>query len=71
MKTHFTCVENKVGYYVWRLARNLLHAKRNLKSSRESPDYPHRMFLQGVENEANNRFKSAKEFFEKEIRKIK
>lgn len=71
MKTHFTCVENKVGYYVWSLARNLLHARRNLRRAILDDNSPSRGFLQGVENEANNRFESAKEFFEKEIRKIK
>lgn len=71
MKTEFTCIDNKIGYYVWTLARNLLHAKRNLKHAIDSADYPDKMFLHGVENEANNRFQSAKEYFEKELRKIK
>lgn len=70
MKIKFTATDNKIGYYVWSLARNLLHAKRNLKKlSNKSggDDGPSLEFLKGVCNEAHNRFYSAKEYFNKEI----
>ena len=70
MKTKFTAQDNKIGFYVWSLARNLLHVRRNLKFAKPGDSsYPDHAFLEGIENEAYHRYEAAKEYFYKEIRK--
>jgi hypothetical protein len=72
MKVDFTQLDNKIGYYVWRLGRNLLSNKRTLRrlaKNADSGDGPSLEYVKGVCSEAHNRFYAAKEFFNKEIKK--
>lgn len=61
MKIRFTCVENKPGYNLWILARELLHAKRNLRTSFKGSDYPDIESLKEKEREVSEKFYNAKE----------
>lgn len=65
IETHLTpTTEQIVGEYVWLLARNLLQAKRNLRTiTKNDPPIWALEFAKGVENEAHNRYYSAKEYF--------
>lgn len=58
----------KIGYYVYSLARNLLHAKRQLRFSKLN-NLSAEDFHRGVELEAHNRYYAAKETFWEEIKK--
>lgn len=61
---------SKIGYYIYSLARNLLLAKRikRMMINLHSP-YEVLAYHRGIENEAHNRFYTAKETFWEEIKK--
>jgi hypothetical protein len=72
MKVEFTAIDNKIGYYVWRLGRNLLQNKRSLRrlaKTIDCGDGPNLEFIKGTCSEAHNRFYAAKDYFNKEISK--
>lgn len=55
---------SREGLYVWQLARNLLSAKRRLRSAiKHNFGKNDKMFYMGVENEAHNRYYAAMKYF--------
>ena len=62
--------DNKIGIYIWLLARNLLSSRRSLRKMKKmGANNSIIEFHKGIQLESHNRYYSAIEYFQEEIKK--